>query len=357
MNISKKNKKIKFLFIRLSSIGDIILTTPLLQAVRTRYPEAKIDFVVAKQFRDAIAGNPDIDSVIPYDKKATRGQIQELKAKIITENGEYDYVIDLQNNLRSRIFRKKLAPHINAIHKHYLKKLLLVHCKYSVGKPLHTVDNYFSTLREFEIFPKGETTSIACDAEFSLSQYVQSTTHYDKIIAIAPGAAHFTKQLPVEKFAQTMELLQNRSKILFLLLGGKSDIPVCEKIAGQFPSNAISLAGKLKLQESAKAISLVDLIITNDTGLMHIASAVKVPIVAIFGSTTPKLGFTPYNCVYRIIEKQLPCRPCTHIGRANCPNKHFACMQSIDPKDIFAAASDLLNHAHKLSNITRRAAQ
>ncbi len=340
MNISNKIEKIKFLFIRLSSMGDILLTSPVIRSIRAKFPNSEIHFLVAKQFKDVLLGNPNIDKLLIYDKSKSMSEILQWKNKLISDFGKYDYVIDLHNNLRSKIFRKNLAAKIYSIPKRRLHKLALVNFKRSPFKAIHVVDNYFKAVQQLEVYPDSGGLDITQSPNFTIFKYF--TKSDTKIIAIAPGAAHFTKRLPSQKYIEIINLLNQSGDFSFVLIGGLADKELCNTIQESASGQIINLSGELSISETAKAIGESDLLITNDTGVMHIGAAVQTPLIAVFGSTTPSLGFSPYNCIHQIIEANLPCRPCTHIGLKECPKRHFNCMNLIESQNVVSTAIRIL---------------
>ncbi len=165
---------------------------------------------------------------------------------------------------------------------------------------------------------------------------------YHDYIVLAPGAAHYTKRWPIEKFDQLIkELLQSTNKQI-ILLGNKEERKYASALVTS--NRIINLAGQLTLLQAAVIISRARVIVSNDSGLMHLATAVNTPVVSIFGSTVKELGFFPYKSVARVHEvNNLWCRPCSHIGRSRCPLGHFKCMQQINSKDVFNSVQKFLN--------------
>jgi len=321
-------------------MGDILLTTPIIRTIKAKFPNSQLDFLVAKQFSDVLRANPNIDKLLIYDKSLPMTEILNWKNQLISEFGQYDYIIDLQNNLRSKIFRKNLGKNIYSIPKRRLHKLALVNLKRSPFEPIHVVDNYFKAVKKLDVVPDGKGLDITQSSNFSISKFINRTNQ--KIIAIAPGAAHFTKRLPAPKYIKIINALNQLGNYSFILLGGKSDRELCEIIKNSCDANIINLSGELSIDQTAKAIGESDLLITNDTGVMHIGAAVQTPLIAVFGSTTTSLGFSPYKCLHRIVEVNLPCRPCTHVGMSECPKKHFNCMNLIDSRSVVNVALELL---------------
>jgi heptosyltransferase-2 len=164
----------------------------------------------------------------------------------------------------------------------------------------------------------------------------------DFLIAIAPSAKHGTKAWLMDRFAQLGDKLIKEFKSKIILLGGGDDIDRCSKIARMMNSDVINLCGMTTLLEASAILKLCKLLVTNDSGLMHIGSAMGTKIVAIFGSTVKEFGFFPHGTRNIVVEKNLSCRPCSHIGRDRCPRGHFKCMTDIQVDDVFKACIKLL---------------
>ena len=159
-------------------------------------------------------------------------------------------------------------------------------------------------------------------------------------LCLAPGAAHYTKRWPAGYFLQLSKMLVQKYQIKIAILGGSEDREIGTSLAQ--PGQIFDLTAKLSLLESAVILSKSLAVVTNDSGLMHMATAVKIPVLAIFGSTVREFGFFPYRGQSIVLEnKRLSCRPCTHIGRERCPKKHFDCMLKIDHVQAFDKLSTL----------------
>jgi len=346
-----KDKNIihNILFIRLSSIGDVVLTTPLLRQFHKAYPSCNIDFVTTSLTAGIFRFNPYVRQIFTYDKTWDKNRISQFKSEIIKSNsGVYDIIIDLQNNLRSGFLRKDLGKSILNVNKRRLNKLALVYFK----KPyydniVHVVDNYRMTLNDPSIMNDEQGLEIWLENDKKNNSYLSSEfLHIQKDIlniAIAPGAHHFSKRWPSEYFVHLINQLSSSIKCNIVLIGGEPDRELLESISKvSMPDNEVFI-GK-SIIETAQKLDECSLLITNDTGVMHIASARQVPVLVIYGSTVPALGFTPYKVKNAIIErKDVPCRPCTHIGKANCPKKHFECMTLIKPLDVLALVKSMLD--------------
>jgi heptosyltransferase-2 len=328
-----KIEKRNFCIIRLSSMGDIVLTTALVRCIKKQYPNANVTFIVGEQFVEILQHNPYIDTLVRYDKATD---------KLLT-NPQLSpdcKIIDLQNNHRSHRICKQFSGDVVQFNKQHLKKLLLVHCKKNLFDSKNIAERYIDTAG---INNDGEGLELWLPEEVKASVYPPSSkTNANEMLtfAVAPAAMHGTKQWLPERFVELIVLLAQKYNANFYLLGGKNDFDLCEEICSNVlqsrPSiNIANHSGKQSIIDTARLLDECSLLITNDTGVMHIAAARRMDIVAIFGSTVPELGFTPYKTKHTICQVKLKCRPCTHIGRSECPKHHFICMEQITAVNVF----------------------
>jgi lipopolysaccharide heptosyltransferase II len=174
---------------------------------------------------------------------------------------------------------------------------------------------------------------------------------FEKVIGICPGSKHFTKRWQKEKFAEVAVRAAQEYHAKVLLFGGKEERSDCEFVAEVVskrisPQAVSNFAGEFSLLETAAAMEFCDVVVTNDSGLMHLAAAKQRKIVAVFGSTVKEFGFAPYGTEAIVIENTLlECRPCTHIGRKDCPKDHFRCMTDITPEQVLGAVRTMLQPA------------
>jgi len=323
----------KVLIIRLSSFGDVLLTTPLIRALKAHYKGAEIDFIVREQYYDLLTLNPAINQIIVYenDKK----KIAALRSRL-THN-KYDLVIDLQNNLRSRLLLKGIGPPIVRFNKHSIKKFLLVKFKINMLKDLPPVpERYIKTVPGLAVNNDG--------VEFYTDKNHNPLLTNGKIsIGLCPGSRHFTKMWKKEYFISLGNLLsKNGYKVV--LFGGKDDMDICSEISEKI-SGSINLSNDNDALQTAVDMKMCSAIVCNDSGLMHLASAIKIPVVVIFGSTVREFGFAPYKNKNIIVENNsLSCRPCSHIGKDYCPKEHFKCMSDILPELVFENITRILDY-------------
>lgn len=308
------------LVIRLSSLGDILLTTPVLRALKQEYSNAKIDFVVKKEFKETLLLNPNISSLFVYEKDKAKKMNSDLRAN------NYDLVIDLQNNLRSNRLTNGLNTKIYRFKKHSIKKILLVWFKINFLKDLKTISKRYAETAIVNL--NGESPELFLPD--NLSPLLEDGIAY---IGFCPGAKHFTKRwLPEYFILLGNELVKLGYKIV--LFGGKSDDALCKEISSNI-HGCVNLQNDNQLLQTALDMKKCKIILTNDSGLMHTASAVGIPLISIFGSTVKEFGFFPDGVQNLTLEnKSLSCRPCSHIGKSNCPKKHFKCMKEITPEFV-----------------------
>ncbi len=314
----------KALIIRFSSIGDIVLTTPVIRCLKQQRPDIELHYLTKKNFRLLLQSNPYIDQLHTFD--------DDLKATIKDLQKEnFDYLIDLHNNQRTWVIKRALKTTTFSFNKLNIEKWLIVNFKWNRLPPIHIVDRYLETVATLEVKNDGK----GLDYFIPLKDEVDIATHFPPIggnsyIAAVIGAKHATKQMPKTKWMALCELIEKP----VIVLGGPDDAEMGEEIAYKSGNNVYNACGKFNLHQSASIVRQAEKVITHDTGLMHIAAAFNKKIASIWGNTVPEFGMYPYlseNEEYKIFEiGGLSCRPCSKIGYAKCPKKHFACMELID---------------------------
>ncbi len=325
----------KILIIRFSSIGDIVLTSPVVRCVRKKYPHAELHFCTKKQYAGLVALNPYINKLLLLDD-----DLDVLIKQIKSE--QYTYIIDLHNNLRTRLIKLRVKSKFYAFPKINIKKWLAVNFKnVKVLPPVHVVDRYFEAVKNLEVYNDNEGLNFFTP-EVKLEDIAPQLKPHD-YIAVAIGAQFATKQMPAEKIIS----LCLKINYPVVLLGGKNDTAMGEQISLAC-GHVLNFCGKLNIYESAGLIKNAALVISHDTGMMHIAAAYQKTIVSLWGSTIPEFGMYPYfgktlsnsellsaknseNRNLFISEVNgLSCRPCSKIGFKQCPKKHFNCMNRQD---------------------------
>ena len=310
-------KKTKFLILRFSSIGDIVLTTPVIRCLKLQYPNAEVHFATKQQFKVLVENNPHIDKFFLLEKS--------LNAFITALQSEhYDYVIDLHNNLRTSIIKLRLGKESFSFDKLNFQKWLLVNFKINRMPDVHIVDRYLKTIESLGV--KNDNQGL--DYFIPERDFVKIK---DNFVAYAIGGQHFTKKMPTHKIIEICKNIHSN----IILLGGKEDFETGEEIQKSVGKKIINACGKYNLNQSASLLQQAEYVISHDTGLMHIAAAFKKRVISIWGNTVPAFGMYPYLTDYQVVEnKNLSCRPCSKIGYAKCPKGHFKCMEEIEISKI-----------------------
>lgn len=308
----------KILIIRFSSIGDIVLTTPVVRCLKKQLPNVEVHYLTKKSFFPVIEHNPHIDKIhcLQDNLNAT---IEDLKAE------EFDFIIDLHKNIRSKRVIRALKTKYSAFPKLNLKKWWFVRTKRNCMPNIHIVDRYFEAAKALGI----KNDNLGLDYFTGIQEEISNLlpSNFEKYIAIVCGGAHATKQIPNEKIDYLCSAIDSK----ILLIGGKSDAEAVRFLEEKYPEKVFNACGKFSLNQSAFLIEHAQLVITPDTGMMHIASAFKKKVFSVWGNTVPEFGMYPYipqkkENVFIFEVKGLPCRPCSKIGYDKCPKKHFNCM-------------------------------
>ena len=327
----------KILVIRFSSIGDIVLTTPVVRVLKTQLDEAEVHYVTKQQYKSIVESNPYIDKVFALDTDLNE-LINQLKQE------KYDYIIDLHNNLRTRIVKWKLGVKSFSFRKLNVEKWLLVNMKINKLPSLHIVERYLEAVQSLGVKNDalGLDYFIPENDEVPLDWIPES--HQNGYVAYAIGAQHETKKLPVQRMIELCDKITRP----VVLLGGKEDYDNAETIRKFFERAALSseyeaglkelgkrtiiynACGLYNLNQSASLLKQAHYVFAHDTGLMHIAAALKKEVYSIWGSTIPSFGMYPYRTKFTVLENtRLSCRPCSKIGFDKCPKGHFNCMNKI----------------------------
>lgn len=311
-----------------------------------KYPDASITFLVKAKFAPLLLQNPHIDEVLVYDDSAGKGELQRLVSEI--RNQEFNWFIDLHKSLRTRYIRALLGfPEVTSYNKQLFSRTLLVKFginRFKAIKPVYL--RYFEAVENKGITYDRQGTEVHfSSADNLLVENLLASDGYktsQQLIVICPGASYTNKQWLPERFAKIADELTATSGRFMTLLGGKTDTELCEGIIALMKNKAVNYAGRLSLLHSAALLQKSSLVITNDSGMMHLAQAQKSPVVAIFGATSRELGFYPLPENSITVEKKVSCRPCTHKGLNYCPKKHFHCMNLITAEDVIEAVRKFL---------------
>jgi heptosyltransferase-2 len=319
----------KFLIIQTASIGDVILSTPIIESIHQSYPESEIDILVKKGNEPLFKEHPFLGEVFVWDKK--KGKYRNL-LKIIRRirKKNYDYLINLQRFASSgfiSLFSR--AKYKAGFNKNPLSWSYNRSVEHIIGEQefIHEVDRNLELIRG--ILPKagGRVRLYPSQEDFNSVQHLKETSY----ICIAPASLWFTKQFPEQKWIEFINTIDN--KLGIYLLGSPSDREMCERIKYSVDNEmVINLAGELNLLETSALMKDAVMNFVNDSAPQHLATAVNAPVTAIFCSTIPEFGFGPLSDDSVVIEttEELSCRPCGLHGLNKCPEGHFDCAYSID---------------------------
>lgn len=325
----------KILIIRFSSIGDIVLTTPVVRAVKQQ-KGAEIHYLTKEAFYPVLKGNPYIDTIHTIDK-----HINEVADEL--RKHRFDLVIDMHKNLRSAHLRSLLRRKTVGFTKLNVRKWLMVNTKINFLPEKHLVDRYFEALAPYGILNDGQGLDYFIPPGEEVAYDDLPDFLREPFIGIVVGGKHRTKIFPEEKVITLIRKIERP----VILLGGPDEKQRAERIRSRVPGIVFNGCGEFTINQSASVISKSGVIITNDTGLMHIAAALKKPVVALWGNTIPQFGMYPYfpeskkGYAVNIEVEGLSCRPCSKIGYEKCPKGHFHCMNKIPEQDIIDAVRNL----------------
>ncbi len=322
----------KFLIIRFSSIGDIVLTTPVVRCLKQQVPDAEVHFLVKESFLPVVAHNPYIDKIhmLAHSREL---MIEELKTE------QYDYIIDLHHNVKTMRVKKALKVKSFSFYKLNIRKYFLTAFKINLLPKIHIVDRYMKTVSSFGVKNDGKGLDYFIGEKEETKREDIPASHQAGYIACVVGAAHATKRWPVHKWKEFCREMKHP----IILIGGPEDKVRADEIAAVDTIKVYNACGKFSLNECADLVKKAKLVITHDTGFMHIAAAFRKPIISLWGNTVPSFGMTPYYGSAMVPEvvmqvHKLWCRPCSKIGYSKCPLGHFKCMEKIDAADVLQRA-------------------
>ena len=316
----------KVLVIRFSSIGDIVLTTPILRCIKQQLKDVELHFITKQQFFSVIENNPYVDKFHTINQS-----LAEIIPQLKKEN--FDYIIDLHHNARTLKLKLALGKKSFSFNKLNWQKFLIVNFKKNKLPQKHIVDRYFEAAANIGVKNDGKGLDyfINDNDEIDIVSSLPAIFHND-YHALVVGGSYFTKQIPLNKLKE----ICTNSSLPLILLGGKEDAAIAEQVYQFHKNKVLNLCGKLNLNQSASIIQQANKVITSDTGLMHIAAAYKKDIISLWGNTIPEFGMGPYLAGKnsQVLEvTNLSCRPCSKLGYKKCPKGHFKCMNDIQLKD------------------------
>jgi heptosyltransferase-2 len=324
------------LAVRFSSIGDVLLTTPLLRALRRRHPQARITVLTKKASAPLLEDSPHLNEVIAL---APDDSLAALASRLRAEG--YTHLLDLHDNLRSRILRALVPGPWRGYPKYRAARALLIHAKrdrYPVHQPV--AERYFAAARGLDVVADGDPPELflspraAAEADAWLAETGLGRSR--PLVAVAPGAAHATKRWPPEHWRDLVDRIL-AANLDVAAVGGTADVAIAEAVTAGGGDRSRSAAGRFGLQATGALLRRARAVVSGDTGVMHMATAVGTPVVALFGPTVEAFGFFPYTRRAEVIQLDLACRPCSSQGGPRCPLGHHQCLDLIGADAVFAA--------------------
>lgn len=330
----------RILLVRFGSIGDVLLTTPLVRAIRARHPDAHVAYLTKAAHAPLVSHNPHLSEVLVL---APGEGIARVAARL--RAGKFTHRLDLHGNLRSQALRALLPGGWSGYPKHRLARTVLIRTKRDVYRDRRPIpERYFDAARALDVRPDGRPPELflapdavaAADARLAAAGIREGTP----LAALAPGAAHATKRWPAERWQALARELAAQGMTL-LLLGGPGDTAVAEAVAQAAGGRVVDAAGRTGLQETGALLRRASVLVSGDTGVMHMATAVGTPVVALFGPTVRQFGFFPYTERARVVELELGCRPCHAMGSSACPLGHHLCLRGIEPARVLDVVREM----------------
>ena len=336
----------RILIIRLSALGDVILSTLLIRNLKKQFPGAHMDFCTKDIYKTLMAANPYIDRIFSLSSGKDKTRQKQILSLIREQS--YDLVIDLQGNFRSIVlsFFSKSKYKIRASMMRW-RRFFLVRFGWNFYHGICPVPlRFLHTMRAWGVDDDGAGLDLWIDKKSENSVQFKLTNHGVDLknprIVLAPGAGRATKRWTLEGYIDVAKYFESKGYDV-VLIGDKNDMSISQQILKSVNFSLLNLTGQLALPETAAILKRSQLLIANDTGVMHMAAALGVKLIALFGPTTEELGFFPFRANSMVIEKNLLCRPCSFHGAESCPKGHFQCMLQISSSEVIDAAEHVLS--------------
>ena len=328
------------LVVRFSAIGDVLLTTPLLRAIRAKWAGARVTVLTKRQYVPLVSDNPNVTEVFGIAPGDTVRDVAKLVRRV-----EYTHILDLQGGLRTAPLRLIAGGPWSGFSQRRLARAFLIRFKRNTYREHVPVpERYFEAAADLGIEPDGGPPELflhPAAEEKAAAWLARAGVGQRPFVAVAPGAAHATKRWPVEHWVGLVRQIVSTGADI-VALGGPDDSALGAELAAHGGSSVASAAGELGLQETGAVIKRAAALISGDTGVMHMATGVGTPVVALFGPTVRQFGFFPYNAHASVVERDLGCRPCSSHGSARCPLEHHLCMREIHPDMVMTTLSRTL---------------
>ncbi len=325
----------RILLIRFSSLGDVLLTTPLIRALRARHPTATLSALTKQSWAPLLSANPHLDEVI----SVAPGQSLVPLARAL-RSARFTSLLDLHGSVRTRVLRLLVPGAWTSFDaRRGPRRELIREHRDTYSDQVPVAERYFEAAAALDVSPDGRPaelfTSPAAEARAGAWRARVGLTDEAPLVALIPGAAHATKRWPIRHWRRLASSLARRGYAV-AVVGSGGDRILAAEIATSAGRRAASAAGDLDLQASGALLRQASAAVSGDTGPMHLATAVGTPVVALYGPTVAQFGFFPYRAEAAVLERSLPCRPCSTKGSARCPLGHHQCMEEIVPDEVLA---------------------
>ncbi len=326
--------------VRFSSIGDVLLTTPLVRALHRRHPDAELYFVTKRAMAPLVVENPHLTRVIELEPNERIGDLARRLRALGPTHG-----LDLHGSVRSTALRLLVPCQWSGYSKRKIARTMLISTKINIyGKHVPVPERYFEAARggALDVQPDGDPPDffLAPTARERVAHWLaERGLDRQPLAALAPGAAHATKRWPTRHWRSLAEQLRSVGYGLVALGGpGGGD----RELAGELGPGVVNAAGEFTLQETGACLARAKVLVSGDTGVMHMATGVGTRVVALFGPTVELFGFFPYTKRAEVLERDLSCRPCSAMGTERCPLGHHRCLEEISPDQVAAAVQRLV---------------
>lgn len=348
MRRNARGESPRILVIRFSSLGDVVLASAALEALAAASPGVQVDVLTKPAFFEVFEGHHAVSDVVQWRPDEGLGA---LAGTLRSRN--YDWVVDLHANLRTRLLRLMVPrPHWSVYGKELLRRRVAVWVRRPdwLDGRRHVVDRYVEALAPLGVSGERRRPTMAVDdglRERVLGQLREGGWNgRTPLLGLAPGARWATKAWPPDRWEQLLRLVSAKAlsqPLLPVLIGGADEEELCVSILGRAGSAGISLSGRTSIRETAAALSLCSVLVTNDSAPLHVATAVGTPVVALFGPTHRGFGFFPLGDRDVLLERTEGCRPCSLHGDDACPEGHHRCLTTISPEEVFSAVQRVLD--------------
>ena len=327
---------LRVLCVRFSSIGDVLLTTPLVRALHRRHPDAELYFVTKRAMAPLVMENPHLTGVVELAPGESVPHLAQRLRDLRPTHG-----LDLHGSLRSAALRLLVPCFWSGYSKRKLARTGLISAKINIyGKHVPVAERYFEAARGLDLQPDSGPPEffLAPAARERVARWLaERGLHQKPFAALAPGAAHATKRWPIRHWRDLTDRLRQLGYGL-VAVGGAAD----RELAGELDANVANAAGEFTLQETGACLARAAVLISGDTGVMHMATGVATRVVALFGPTVEPFGFFPYRSRAVVLERDLTCRPCSSMGTERCPLGHHRCLEDVLPDEVAAAVQRLV---------------